>query len=187
MFTLRLSIVSVHPYWQGCKPHSCKNIYIYFWGYCRLPRTCLSSCHQIPQQGTSLISSSSLAGRRPADSWHSVAHSLFFFFLFLTALCCVSCILAWKPCLDPNFPLWSFTGPRAEARRNGWYVTFQDGKRVQKQNNLNIYLIFLPNLPCCQSCARPLKSSTKTKMGSSAVKTWGTAWGRWVTCQQRWS
>ena len=35
--------------------------------------------------------------------------------------------------MDPNFALCSFTGPRVEARRNGWCVTFQHSKKMQNK------------------------------------------------------
>lgn len=42
-------------------------------------------------------------------------------------------------------------------------------------------------LSVCQSCRRPLRSSTTTRMASSITKISQTAWGPWATCLQRWS
>lgn len=92
----------------------------------------------------------------------------------------------YQQCLDPNLALYILHRTESWGPKK-WMVCYVS---VNVKIKTAIFTIFSSNskiLLRSQSCVRHSRSSTKTKMGLSAVKTWGTAWELWAICQQRWS
>lgn len=136
------------------------------------------------------MSSSSLDGKKPADSWPTDANSCPCFFTLCEEYC------TYQHDFKNIHPVWILTVHCDPSQDRELRPEEMDGmlhiRRGKKKKILSVSSgnKFIPSsvpLCCSQSCGRHSRSLTRTKTASSAVKTWGTAWGRWATCQQRWS
>lgn len=77
------------------------------------------------------------------------------------------------------------TGSWGQRRLMVSWVVLQHS--VSLLHSVSFSVALTVNVCFHQSCVKRLWSLTRIKTATSATKTWGSAWGPWDTCPQRWS